>query len=63
MLTLDGGTTEKRQTDMLIQSTLIIARDVGIIIASSQTQSYATNFVEKRRRGREREKEGKEQKH
>jgi len=48
----------KKQTDMLIQSTLIIAREVGIIIASSQTQSCATNFVEKRWQGeREKKKE------
>jgi len=50
--------TGKRQTDMSIQSTLIIAREVGIIIASSRTQSCATNFVEKTTEGeRERERE------
>jgi len=52
-----------KETDTLIQSTLIITREESIIIASSQTQSCATNFAEERQREREREKEGKEQKH
>lgn len=48
---------------MLIQSTLIIAREVGIIIALSQTQSCATSFERGGEKERDGEKERKEQKH
>jgi len=49
----------EKETDTLIQSTLIIAWEEGIIIASSQTQSCATNFVQtegERERERERKR-------
>lgn len=44
---------------MLIQSTLIIAREVGIIIALSQTQSCATELHRETKKEGEREKERK----